>query len=66
MDLPAPWHVNPPGPGIEPVPPALASGFLRPQGSLSMLAVSLPKSFIYFFSFVIYAFGIFIPFFIRL
>ena len=48
------------------MPPALASGFLRPQGSLSMLAVSLPKSFISFFSFVIYAFGILIPFFIRL
>ena len=51
MNLPALWQVNPPGPGIEPMPPALASGFLCPQGSLSMLVFSLPKSFIYFFFF---------------
>ena len=50
---------NPPGPGIEPVPPALASGFLRHQGSFSVLVFSLLKSFIYFFSFVIYAFGVY-------
>ena len=39
----------PPGPGVGPMPPALASGFLRRQGSLSMLVFSLPKSFICFF-----------------
>ena len=28
MGLVAPWHVDLPGPGLEPVSPALAGGFL--------------------------------------